>query len=568
MKSLRCKGCLFKCWTQSTLADRIYEVPILPLTMTLDYVPKLRGVSLSRLWKRYVSLKTNADNDTKAPLFQGQSLIDARWRTINWPFFHALVRNVGAIVPTIADALHQNALNQQALSLENAGSGADQVDTGDGPTDSRTGENSELNFGQEKPDDTALADGKHALEDDLFSIGDDDDDGDDPAVDEDREHIHTLIQLTGDPNKYFDTERWCRMLLWTIHMYVDGYCSDYTFQYGRPYAPSYDAVVAYIDQHDGDPFVLQAPVSSVEALLPHQTAIALLPKPYLHLLPKPIQQRLENKNVINRVFPTEDEVDISEVIRLTAEISLSEYSNCERKFLVHGKPFLLRHAFKNELGAVNEGFYQSVPKPGPKFRGLRRNPVIIRKTVGRTTEPPCYPWPAGGFENMLMLPYVAVAGNPLRTVDVAKDDAITPGGSETNDNSARTVDKDSSSNSPSMPPSKGSTGQIQSSQNRGPVSKSTRSNEAQGGMSGGTRVGLSTQSRVDRGNRRGSTGRGRVSERGFGGSRRTRGRHTHGRVGSGGREVGASRSRWDSEARLKDIKRVRDTTPGDGGESG
>lgn len=521
--------------------------------MAVDYVPKMRGVSLSRLWKRYISLKSNTSGDTKTPLFQGQSLVDARWRTINWVFFHALVRNVGSIVPTIADALHQNALNQQTLNSEYGNSEVDQLDPKD-----------------KDLDETALSTGKDTLNEDTFSL-DNGDDYDDSVVDEDREHINALIQLTGNPNKYFDTERWCRMLLWTIHMYVDGYCGDYTFQYGKPYAPSYDAVVEYIDQHDGDPFVLQAPVSSVEALLPHQTAIALLPKPYLHLLPRPIQRRLEDKDVLDRVFPNEDEVNISEVIRLTSEVPLSEYSEQERKFLVHGEPFLVRRAFQGEPGFINKNFYRSVPKPGPKFRDVRRNPVVVRKAVGRTTEPPCYPWPAGGFENMLQLPYIAVAGHPLYKVNAVRNDAIqvsSGNGTNTPNTTVRTANQDVPASPPDNLPSKNNTEQTSGPQNRESFSDFTRSNVVHGKGSDGARASPKTQRKVDRGGRRGRTDRGKESEGVFGSGRRTRGRYSYGKGGSGGRGDTSSRSGWNTGTKPMGVKRARDKTPNDGCESG
>lgn len=313
---------------------------------------------------------------------------------MNWPFLHALVHNVGSFVPSIAEALHQQQLNQ--ANMNNASTI---------PIESPERNNNDFGLAQQDTDINS---------EEELSLDDEDESDCDSVVDQDSEHINTLVALSGDSTKYFDTERWFRMLLWTIHMYVDGYCSDYAFQYGLPYAPSTESVTAYIDQHDGDPFVLQAPVSAAEALLPHQTAMALLPKPYMYLLPKPLQRRLEDNVTIKRVFPRDDEVDIDEVVRLTNDIPTTEYSNQEHKLLFHGEPFLLRRAHRNELHFVDREFHLSIPKPGARFRDVRKYPVIIRKTIGRTTEPPCYPWPAGGVDHMLQLPYIIVAGHPLQ----------------------------------------------------------------------------------------------------------------------------------------------------------
>lgn len=502
-------------------------------------------------------MKSHKGDGTESPRFQGQSLVDARWRTINWAFFHALVQNVGSNVPTIADALHQNALNQQILQSTRTNSGEDQANVESFPPESDSDDH-EL-------DDAALKNDKETLaDDDLVS----DDVEDSSVVDEDREHINTLIQLTGNPNKYFDTERWCRMLLWTIHMYVDGHCSDYTFQYGKPYAPSSESVIEYIDQHDGDPFVLQAPVSSVKPLLPHQTAVALLPKPYLHLLPLPLQRQLENEDIANRVFPSEDEVNISEVVQLTEEIPLAEYSEEERKFLVHGEPFLLRRAFGEEYDLVDREFYRAVPKPGPKFREIRKSPAVVRCSTGRTTEPPCYPWPAGGVDNMLQLPYTIVAGEPLLKVMVAKNSTAKPSTIENGPSTrAHVVNQGHSADPTRTVLSNNIAEQKPSSPDTKPPTNKTRSNTGRGGDSDTDRESPKTQNEVDRVGRGVTTSRGRGSGRGAWTSRRTRGRINTGGGLSSGRGSTASRPGRNAGARSKGVKRVRDTTSGEGRES-
>lgn len=49
-----------------------------------DYAHKFRGVTFSRLWRRYLSLKCDGPIQGGPPPFQSHCLVDVRWRTINW----------------------------------------------------------------------------------------------------------------------------------------------------------------------------------------------------------------------------------------------------------------------------------------------------------------------------------------------------------------------------------------------------------------------------------------------------------------------------------------------------
>lgn len=399
------------------------------MTLSLDYIPKIRGVSLGRTWRRYLSLKLSGDGNKEAP-FKGQLVVDAEKRTFNWQFFHALIDKVGVPVRPVEQELQarQSAPEIAANTLSDVGSSHV---ASDGQSLIALDNSTEI------ADDRIVYTGNEdgvPMEDEVELLGLDDDNEDvldpsmdcdtesdesgeltddeiDEAVDAEQAHIENLVAISGNSTKFYDTERFFRALLWTLHMYIDGFCSDYTFQYAKPYGPSCDVLSKYIKDHNGDPFVIQAPVANTSPLRPYQAAAAMLPRHAVHLLPKPVQQVVQNPTLSKRLFLPKDEVNIFALVQAIDEIPLSAYSETERQRLECGVPFLLRRPIRGDFCPRANA---PVPRPGPKFEHIRAQPVIHYQNLRATDAPPCHAWPSGSTPGMLNLPYVQVGGLRLQ----------------------------------------------------------------------------------------------------------------------------------------------------------
>lgn len=370
-------------------------------------------------------LKRRSPQGREAP-FKGQCVVDAEKRTLNWPLFHALIKNVGFPVRTVEDEIqrrdspsgadnpepdpgnHKRGLTHISYDSSDDDAGDDIVYTGSEVgrpmfevntvwNSDRSGANTDS-----EGNDIALEDCNE--NDDIMDWEDEDD------IDEEQNHVENLISIAGTSNNLYDTERWIRCLLWTLHMYIDGYCSDFMFQYGKPYGPSCDVLTKFITDHNGDPFVLHAPISNVPPLLPHQAAVAMLPRHAVHLLPKPLQRLVEDPEVWKLIFLERDVINIPAMLHAIDQVPKSEYTVEERQRTLPGTPFLLR---RPRYGDRPPRSNPTVKGPGSKFPVIPRGPVIFRKEFTVTSSPPCYPWPQGTIHNMLNLPYLIVGGARL-----------------------------------------------------------------------------------------------------------------------------------------------------------
>lgn len=441
-----------------------------------DYIPKVRGSCLNRLWSRYRRLKTVSKREITAP-FHGECIIDARNRTINWPMFHALIEKGGVSVPNIEDELRvaHGGDSRQGTSSERNDNGVAAHST-HGVEIQRSDANSD-------PGDVILYDGNedgvwmreldefemlsHALFesvgrsskkvslDGVAKINDEgedrmhcsvkssgnannhefiieestwdlDEQEEEEEFDEDGQHIETLVALSGSETKLYDTERWFRTALWTIHMYIDGYCSDYMFEYGKPYGPSCDTLAQYVKDRGTTQPTIQAPISQAPPLLPHQAALAMLPKHAAHLLPRPLQKIMQDPVLSEKIFPPREAVDIQALVAEVNRIPKSAYSHDELPRTTAGHPLLLRHP---KVGDFRRRTYNPrIKKPGPSFQDIFPSPVIYRSTFTMTTSPPCYQWPYGSEIGLMSLPYVKVRGQPMadRRTDTARRRARAP----------------------------------------------------------------------------------------------------------------------------------------------
>ncbi|KAI0558228.1 5'-3' exoribonuclease [Gracilaria domingensis] len=383
-----------------------------------DYIPKVRGISLRNTWRRYMSLKL-VSKDGDLPPFHGQSLVDAEKRTLNWPMFYALMGSVGVPVPSIAEAEQEKRLGTRIpLGTRKPKSKQGYMSLSDSEAEEHivyTG--NEDGIPMDCLDDSSNSEGIESAASDGSTTDSEDteeeyaEEEDEEYFDEEQEHIQTLIALSGNSTKFYDTSRWARALLWNLHMYVDGICGDYNFLYGKPYGPPIEEILKYIRDHDGDPFLLQAPISRSRPLFPHEAAMAVLPKTAKHLLPNPLQRMYDNPNVLKKIFSGKDGVDVASMTAEISRIPKSDFSSEELRRTVFGSPILLRLPRPNDRV---EHMNPRVKKPGQRFEDVRSRPAIYRASFTMTTIPPCYDWPKGSIPNMLELSYKTVRGSKLK----------------------------------------------------------------------------------------------------------------------------------------------------------
>lgn len=364
-------------------------------------------MSIPRLWRRYIYLKTARSSTASQAPFQGQCVVDAETRTFNWPFFYALVDRVGVRVEDISRL-------QASNTLQRPGSGIQQESCTTSNDSNIVPEEEIVYTGNEDgvPMDGSLYGNGNASfdkEDGYYNMSDD---SEDEVFDPDKQHIETLVAISGDSDKYYNTERWLRALLWTLQMYIDGFCGDYTFLYGKPYGPSSEAILSFINDHNGDPFTLHASMSNTPPLLPHQAAMAMLPRHAAHLLPKPLQAIVKDAQQSKKIFLANGDIDINEMLSAIEKVPRSAYTAEEWQRTVEGAPLLLRRARTKGVAV------KKIPKPpGPRFESIRPFPVISSTEFEMTSAPPCYAWPSGAFQNTLKLAYKRVNGvrlNKLR----------------------------------------------------------------------------------------------------------------------------------------------------------
>lgn len=158
-----------------------------------------------------------------------KALVDPVSRTFNWPFLCAMVEAGGSRVPEFSDNPSRGtsrtaAQRKRDLDEKRAAEAeAEAEDDSDSDPDQimYAGDESGLNDALAVEDETG-GDSCESDDDDDTSESDFDE-----YEDEDSAHIETLVTIAGSSSKYFDTVEWLRTLLFTLQMYVDGYCPDF-----------------------------------------------------------------------------------------------------------------------------------------------------------------------------------------------------------------------------------------------------------------------------------------------------------------------------------------------------
>ena len=336
------------------------DLVVLSMMQGNDYLPKLRGGAFPNTWNAYVHLKAPGG------AWQGQHLVLGSQRTLNLQFLSALMQQANhPEVPELTpEMLARNRLASQRGQLMAAG--------------------------------VELADEEMVEADN------------DPEYEE-------MLAVYGGERQLHDTAQWLRALLWTLAMYVDGYCPDYFFTYPKLHAPSSADIVRWIDENDGDPVEeLHPPVSNAPPLLPHAALLALLPPSATHLLPSPLYARCPQEvNASANGAPDIPAADavlrsrIEDILRddgrnitparleqVIQSVPEHEYDSDElqRTRLGHAVAYELLRASTRYLVDARAP-RRPPPPPVERFTDLRHPERSFRITRVRfTTSPPCMPW--------------------------------------------------------------------------------------------------------------------------------------------------------------------------------
>lgn len=391
------------------------------LLQSADYLPKVRGISLPRLWRRYVKLKAKRRGTHSEPPFAGQYVIDADTRTFNWAFLYAIMQHTGHNVADVPGALSQNGLSNSVFEEVAAGNGAIRPLLHITDTESDSCDDVVVYTGDENgvfldsTEDSDMAEDESEEDGENGDIEWDSDETDDEDsfddIDEDEAHIENLVAISGGAAKHYDTERYLRTLLWTLQMYIDGYCSDYSYSYEKPYAPSCSVIRKFIEDHAGDPFEVQAPVSNSPALLPHQAAMAMLPQSAATFLPKPMQNIVADPKLSREIFLPRHKINVAAMLDAIEKVPTSAYSAEELRRMKFGMPIQIRLSRgQDRRPPPRRPYYKP---PGPRFAPLRTYPVLYMATFAMTVAPPCLPWPKGGIPHLLSMKYKRVGGREL-----------------------------------------------------------------------------------------------------------------------------------------------------------
>lgn len=464
---IACK--LHKLFPSDSLTVRL-DLIVMSICSGNDYVPKLRGVNIPRLWKRYNRLRRGSviaeaecsgivyEDDSKdfespaqkrkrmkkaaarraaeaaadeasGPPFANETLVDPVRRTFNWPFLCALVDNVGARVsePTLADLERSriasaNGRRAEANRAGRAAAASAHVNATATTKGTKLGTGTDEGSGEEDDDDIVLYNGNEAGEIALEGVcsssdGESDDrdeslnettsegeeDEYDEYEDEDTAHLETLIQISGSAGKYFDTVAWLRTLLFTLQMYIDGFCPDYYFAYTKRFAPSSRVLATFIRDADGDPHPVEAPVSSLAPLTPLKAAFAIIPRASVQFLPQAYQAIARDNAVMAKIFPSDDSVCFEALHRALDAVPASALTVDEQKRINYGQVLhLCRATYLTPMTLA--GKLEAPKRPGANFADPPREPSVLIRLFLPTNSPPCLPWPKGHIPGMLGRP--------------------------------------------------------------------------------------------------------------------------------------------------------------------
>lgn len=409
-----------------------------------DYLPKLRGTDMSNLWRRYCVLKRGDPKGKRKrlmehvrPRFQGQRLIDACNRTMNWSFLCELLSNFNAIFPsenkskktpaTTNECTRGNTVATPALdddkssprepgqikpmmkSTTNEGDymGSDyqadkddvQVDGADGDGGSGDGDGDEVIGDEDRVKVLANDDNCEEIDDNLTEQA------------ETTNGLSTSVRMP----KVYNNESYCRCLLWILQMYIDGYCSDFSFCYTGQCGPTARVLKEFISKSDDDILqTIQVPMSTFPPLRPDLLAAALLPRRAIHLLP------VTHQGVI-RQLP--EDASVADIIQAVGSVVPNNAG-----VAVVGNENYINYAYVNNISAVGGGGWgnlrdktmfgmpfmlgidQRIQQAQSHYYHRNWKRTAMYKTMSRySTAPPSIAWPNLTPTNVINQNYLRVS---------------------------------------------------------------------------------------------------------------------------------------------------------------
>ena len=175
--------------------------------------------------------------------------------------------------------------------------------------------------------------------------------------------------------------------------------------------------------------VLLDPINSNMPLLPHATALALLPERGANLLPTPLQPYVIRSQDCGT---TAGDSILAGVRNSLAKWDISKKGANERKRTVHGKPFSL--ALASNQGARQLGGGTSIvpplKRPGARFINAQISPKILKSLLPMSSSPPGLSWPCGTPADMLKIDYESVCGSELIVVTPREFNRFQRGGDQ------------------------------------------------------------------------------------------------------------------------------------------
>jgi hypothetical protein len=252
-----------------------------------------------------------------------------------------------------------------------------------------------------------------ALEDaagaDADEYADNDDNDDDAYADDDLDDAARAGE-SGELGELFDVRGYLSGVLWTVQMYIDGLCPDYTYAYGARLAPSPAQVCAWLDALPPADAraLLFPPVSEAPPPTPAAVLASLVPIGGLGEVAPQVERRLsaETRALLAALEADEErslatELEIEERGKRSLLETLQTLMASAEADALHG----LDTPGAQAIGAACMQHWQTIarddgagvarhalPRP-PTARSVRIKPYgLLMKPVRATLKPPCRKW--------------------------------------------------------------------------------------------------------------------------------------------------------------------------------
>lgn len=208
----------------------------------------------------------------------------------------------------------------------------------------------------------------------------------------------------------YDSVSYLRGVLWTLQMYIDGACPDYTYAYAARLAPSPAQIAQLLADTDDEAALalLTPPISHARPPTPAAVLVCLVPIDSLPLVAPAVDAQITagTREMVRRLQADEDrwihsDVQAEQRAKESMLCSLTELMACAEADALRGlKPKEAAaigakcHVYWETLSRDAEGGLVRFPLPKPPTaRSHRIRPYGLKSARVRSTiKPPCRPW--------------------------------------------------------------------------------------------------------------------------------------------------------------------------------